>query len=176
MRLTTWVRAVGTLIAAAAILLPLYSQGATGIIATIRAAGGVLSLSVVGLFFGAVALYCRSLQRCLELIAPHHRVMKPSHVWLMYVPFYNITEDFFIIHAVTQSLRVEAQTNERLRGVRNFGAVSGFGWCAGQALALVPTRLGELAGIASLALWVVHWVTLGRMIRALNTAGKRGLT
>jgi hypothetical protein len=172
MRLTTWVRVVGTLIAAAAILVPLYSQGATGIVATIRATGGLMSLSIVGLFFAAVALYCRTLQRCLELIGPHHRVMRPGLVWLMYVPFYNITEDFFIVHAVTRSLRLEAQTNERLRGVRHFGAVSGFGWCTGQALALVPAPLGEVAGIASLALWVVHWVTLVRMIRMLNTAGR----
>jgi hypothetical protein len=166
--MTTWARVVGTLVTTVAILMPLVAQGAEGVIASVRSTGLALSLAVVVGFFAAVAWYCVSLQHCLEAVAPSNRTLKPTRVWLMYVPFYNITEDFFIIHALTRSLQNEARTNERLRGIRYFGSISGFGWCVGQVLSLIPTTLGEVASLMALVLWGIHWVEVRRMLQRLS--------
>jgi hypothetical protein len=174
--LATWIRIAGTLVVAPAILLPLMQNGTTGVIAGVRSTGIVTSLTVVGVFLIAVALYCGSLQRCMELIAPSNRTMKPARVWLMFVPFYNITEDFFIVQALTRSLQNEAAGNQRLKGVRSFGSVSGFGWCTAQVLSLVPTSLGQIASAAAFVLWIAHWFRVQRLSRMLSAPGPKLLS
>jgi hypothetical protein len=153
---------------AAAMVLPLLSaEGRANVLGTLAALGWWVFGAIVLAFLVAIALYCLTLQRLLERIAPANRAMAPRGVWLMFVPFYNIVEDFFIIRGVTASLGAEARVNPALSGFRRFGAISGYGWCAAQVLALIPGHWGELASLVALLLWLWHWVFIGRALRRM---------
>jgi len=130
----------------------------SGVLASVERLGW---LAVV--FLIAVALYCRSLQRCLELVRPGARAAAPKSVWLMFLIPYNFVEGFFIIHNVSRSLRVQARTDACLAGFRSFG------WCTAQMVSLVPSRVGELAGVVAIGLWLVHW----RFIAGCRTRAAR---
>jgi hypothetical protein len=131
--------------------------GSSGVLESLGAMEFFATSAIVAAFIIGVALYCRSLQKCLSLVQPSCQAMSPKMVWLMFVPFYNIVEDFFIILNVTRSIKQEAQINQNLEVVNRFGRVSGLGWCIAQVVALSPSFIGEAAGFIALILWVVHW-------------------
>lgn len=155
---------------AAAMLYPFATpEGRAGVLASLTSLGWWNFGAILAAFLIGIAFYCLTLQRLLVRIRPKNRAMAPGGVWLMFVPFYNIVEDFFIIRGVTQSLRNEAATNSALAGTRSFGAFSGYGWCVAQVIALVPNRIGEAAALVALVLWLWHW---GLMWRLLGRMGR----
>lgn len=164
------VKTLGTLAAALLMLRPLWVDRGEGVIESVRSFGLAPASVVIAAFLAGVALYCVSLQRCLSSVHPARRAMKPGAVWLMYVPFFNIIEDFFIIDGVTRSLEAEASVNPALSGVRDFGRAAGWGWCVGQVVSLWPAVIGEASSLVSLALWVVHWRTIHRLTRLLGSS------
>ena len=154
---------------AVAMLYPLFSpQGRAGILASLAALGMGWTIVIVVAFLVGIFLYCRALVTCLERVSPAAQAMPPLAVWLMFVPFYNIVEDFFIIRGLTRSLEAESRLTERLAGVRRFGAVSGYGWCVAQVIALAPATLGEVAGLVALVLWLAHWRFITGVSRRLG--------
>lgn len=168
-------KVLATLVVTVAMLYPLIRQasnknGGTGVFASLESIGLVGSSAIVTLFILGVAFYCRSLQKCLSLIKPVCQTMNPKMVWLMFVPFYNIVEDFFIIYNVTRSLEQEAQSNERLKELSSFGKVSGFGWCIAQVISLFPSMLGEIASLIALVFWVAHWRSISKTNYLLSIA------
>lgn len=168
-------KVLATFAVAAAMLYPLFSpQGRAGVLASLAALGLGWLAVIVTAFLVGIFFYCRALVTCLERVTPAAQAMPPRAVWLMFVPFYNIVEDFFIIHGVTQSLVAESRLTQRLAGVRSFGAISGYGWCVAQVLALAPATLGELAGMIALLLWLVHWRFVAMVNRRLAPLGTNG--
>ncbi|WP_143755421.1 hypothetical protein [Gloeocapsopsis sp. IPPAS B-1203] len=160
---------MATTLVAIVMLYPFWSAtgneaGSNGVLESLGAMGFSATSTIIAAFILSVALYCRSLQKCLSLVQPSCQAMNPKMVWLMFVPFYNIVEDFFIILNVTRSIEQEAQINQHLEVVNSFGRVSGFGWCIAQVAALFPSFLGEAAGFIALIFWVVHW----RLITKVN--------
>lgn len=158
---------------AATMLYPFATpEGRAGVLASLTSLGWWTFGAILAVFLLAIALYCVTLQRLLERAAPENRAMAPRGVWLMFVPFYNIIEDFFIIRGVTETLRREAATNPALAGTRSFGAFSGYGWCVAQVLALIPNSLGEGAALVALLLWLWHWGTVWRIARQMAQGRK----
>ncbi|MEA5464084.1 hypothetical protein [Leptothoe sp. PORK10 BA2] len=153
---------MATALVAIVMLYPFWSAtrneaGSTGVLESLEAMGFFTTSAIVAAFILGVALYCRSLQKCLSLVQPSCQAMNPKMVWLMFVPFYNLVEDFFIILNVTRSIEQEAQSNKHLEVMNSFGRVSGFGWCIAQVASLFPSFLGVAASFIALILWVVHW-------------------
>lgn len=145
----------------------LHPQAGKGVLGEVEALGWGPAAAVVLGFFGLVALYCRSLQRCLTLVRPSCRAAAPRSVWLMFLLPYNFIEDFFIVHHVAQSIRAEAALNSRLSHLKRYGAFSGFGWCAAQIVSLWPNQVGAAAGFIALPLWFWHWLFVARTNRQL---------
>jgi hypothetical protein len=135
----------------------------SGVLASVARVGLPALLASVAAFLAAVALYCRSLQTCLERIRPESRMASPRSVWLMFLIPYNFVEDFFIVRNVAESLRAEAAVNPVLGQLRGFGTASGLGWCTAQIISLLPNHVGEAAGAVALVLWVVHWRFIARV-------------
>jgi hypothetical protein len=125
-------KVIATILVAIVMLHPLWGAtrtetGNDGVLASLGTIGWLATFAIVTVFLVGVALYCLSLQKCLSLIQPSCQAMNPKMVWLMFVPFYNIIEDFFIILNVTRSIEQEAQINQHLGVMNSFGRVSGFG-------------------------------------------------
>lgn len=159
---------VATALVAWAMLHPfLTPEGRAGVLASLAEFNAWALGAIVAAFLLGIAFYCVTLQRFLEHVAPENRMMRPRAVWLMFMPFYNIIEDFFIIHGVTRSLRREAATNPALKELKGDGAFAGHGWAAGQVLSLVPNRIGEAAAFAALVLWLWHWAFIWRALKRL---------
>lgn len=170
-RLTFGLKLVATAVVAYLLAVPfLHPQAERGILGEVEALGRGPVAVVVLTFLGLVALYCRSLQRCLALVRPSCRAAAPRSVWLMFLLPYNFVEDFFIVHHVAQSIRAEAALNTRLSHLRRYGAFSGFGWCAAQIVSLWPSQVGAAAGFVALPLWLWHWLFVIRVNRRLAGA------
>lgn len=147
----------------------------SGALASLEALGWLPVVLIVGAFLIAVAIYCRSLQRCLSLVAPACRTAEPRSVWYMFLIPYNFIEDFFIVRNVTRSLANEARLNPRLANIKHFGAVSGYGWCSAQLVSLLPNLAGEIAAVVALFFWLIHWRFIWRVnnrlgAKEMNTA------
>lgn len=165
---------LATTLVAATLLYPFIEPNLrVGVIASLEAIGLLEALMLTTIFLSAVALYCRTLQRCLQLIRPEVRTIRPRSVWYMFLIPYNFVEDFFIINNVTKSLRAEAQLNSSMLNLKSFGAVSGFGWCTAQIVSLVPTQVGEAASVIALILWIVHWRLITRVNKLLSEGSPR---
>ncbi|MGX2995348.1 hypothetical protein JNUCC64_13800 [Streptomyces sp. JNUCC 64] len=159
------VRTVGTALVTALLTAPLWVPGwGPGILGEIAAAGFVGSLVTITVFFGLVALYCRALQRTLELVPSGTRTVRPSSVWWMFAIPHNFTEDFFIVRNLTASLTADGRLPEAF--VRRW-ALIGYGWCVFQILSLFPGVPGYAGGALAIGLWAAHWVMTARANRVL---------
>jgi hypothetical protein len=132
-----------------------------------------VGILVMVVFFISVGFYCKTLQTCLELIHPECQAARPKSVWLMFLIPYNIIEDFFIIINVSKSIEAEAKRNASLSMVKEFGIVSGIGWCIAQILSFIPNIIGQIAGLVGLVLWVAHWRFIANINRLLATEVNR---
>lgn len=128
------------------------------------------AIALGSIFFLLVTLYANDLRSILFLVSPHSRQAKPHSVWWMLVLPYNFIEDFFIIHAVTASLRHEAAVNGKLRNLKSFGALTGFGWCAAQIGSLIPNQIGSLFAVLALIAWMFHWRLIRKAKASLRVA------
>jgi hypothetical protein len=153
----------------ALLLYPFITASEAGVLREVRLLGPLWSLVVVAVFFSLVALYCRELQRSLEMVRPAFRLAAPRSVWLMFLIPYNFVEDFFIIANVTRSLRREASEQPGLAGFGDYGMRYGIGWCTAQILSLIPHEIGSLASVIALVLWVIHWRLVCRINNTLGT-------
>lgn len=119
--------------------------------------GWFWSILIFTLFLGFVALYCMSLQQCLELIKPENRKANPKSVWYMFLLPFNFVEDFFIVIDVSNSINEESKSNPKLASIKDSGVVLGIGWCIAQILSFIPNYVGQIAGLLSFILVLIHW-------------------
>jgi divalent metal cation (Fe/Co/Zn/Cd) transporter len=128
-----------------------------------------ISVSVISIvaFLIIVALYVNSLQTCLTLIKPENRKAKPKTVWYMFLLPFNFIEDFFIVIDISNSIEAEAKTNEKLSNVKDFGMVTGIGWCVTQIMWFIPNYVGQISGIICCILIIVHWVQIHKINKLL---------
>ena len=130
---------------------------------------GVLpSVLIMGSFFVMVGFYCRTLQRCLDLLKPESRKAKPKSVWYMFAIPFNFVEDFFIVINVANSIEEEKRTNPKLNGVTDFGMVSGIGWSIAQVLSFIPNVVGQVAGLVGMILVIYHWMQIAKINKAIS--------
>lgn len=127
----------------------------------------MLTLLVSG-FLGFVALYCKDIQTCLELINPQNRRMSPKSAWFMFLMPFNFIEDFFIVINLSNSIEAEAKTNHKLETIKDFGMVTGIGWSIAQILSFIPNILGQIAGCLGIVLVIFHWIFIKKIITLLK--------
>lgn len=157
-----------TLVVVCCVAYPyIFSADKSGSIETVFEAGILGTLIIATIFLTGVFFYCRALQNCLQLIKPENRTATPKSVWYMFLIPYNIIEDFFIVINVSKSIENEARQNPRLASLQDNGMVVGIGWSIAQILSLIPNWGGQLAGLAGLILWIVHWIFILRVNRLL---------
>lgn len=129
---------------------------------------GILpSILIIGAFFIMVGFYCRTLQRCLNLLKPESRKAKPTSVWYMFAIPFNFVEDFFIVINVANSIEEEKKTNPKLSRITDFGMVSGIGWSIAQVLSFIPNIVGQIAGLLGMILVIYHWAQIARINRLI---------
>lgn len=152
-----------------ALVYPFLQPEPVGIAKELAMLGLAGALGVAAVFFAAVVCYAADLRAVLQLIAPEQRAAAPNSVgWMLVLP-YNFIEDFFIIAAVTRSLRQMAVVKPALQQLAGFGAGTGFGWCAAQIGSLLPNQAGSAFAIIALVCWLLHWRFVRQAKRLLQS-------
>lgn len=160
-----------TLLLVAIVCYPIYETGASPrILEELNYLGTWGTILVVLVFFGAIALYCRALQRLLEQVPANCRTRSPKSVWWMYLIPVNFIEDFFIMIDLSNTLKQTAEQQPALKKYGDFGLTLGLGWSIAQLLSLIPNMAGLVAGLIGLLLWVGHWYLVHQMTITLKTA------
>lgn len=150
---------------------PLWApQWGAGILGELAVLGAIGSAIAVAVFFGLVALYCRSLQRMLQAIAPPDRARSPRSVWLMFAIPFNFVEDFFIVADLASSLRRDGRTAP---GAARLWLILGETWCVLQIASLLPREAGVVSGALALLAWTLHWVHTGVLHRRILSVPAR---
>lgn len=152
-----------------AILPYLNSSDKSGALETISSIGAAGIVILIVSFFLAIAYYCKALENCLKLIAPHNRKATPKSVWYMFLMPFNFIEDFFIMINISNSLEEEAKHNSKLSNIKDFGMITGIGWSIAQILSFVPNIAGQIAGALGIVLWIIHWRFIIKINKLLIT-------
>ncbi|TAG58762.1 MAG: hypothetical protein EAZ27_01325 [Cytophagales bacterium] len=126
-----------------------------------------INVVIIAIFLIIVALYVKTLQTCLTLIKPENRKAKPKTVWYMFLLPFNFIEDFFIVIDISNSIEAEAKTNKKLSNVKDYGMVTGIGWCVTQIMWFIPNYVGQISGVICCILIIVHWVQIHKINKLL---------
>src|SRR5258708_25554859 len=109
------------------------------------------------------------LQRELNRVSPHNRVLEPSRVWVMLVPLINIAWQFVIVISIPDSLRNEARERNRDDGSdhgKRLGLLCAATNCCAWAIeivarfetpvaALLCNLIGSVLALISLVLFII---------------------
>jgi hypothetical protein len=69
---------------------------------------------------------------------------------------------------LSNSIETEARTNPKLETIKDFGMITGIGWCVAQILSFIPNTLGQIAGCLGIVLAIFHWVFIKKIISLLK--------
>lgn len=128
----------------------------------------LMILGVIGAFFLIpVIFYLLTLQNALNKCTPASRAMEPTMVWLSLIPFFSLIWNFFVVLWVAKSLGNEYARRGIPSPEPTPGQTIGLAMCICACCGIIPI-LGILAGLASLALWIVYWVKIAEYSRNLD--------
>jgi hypothetical protein len=126
---------------------------------------------VLALLAGAILVmvfYLLTLQRALEKCSPYNRTMTPGHVWLQIIPLFGFVWQFFVVGALSSSLKREYDSR-RMAIEPQPGRSLGIAMCVCVLLTWIP-YVGWIVGVAHLVLWIIYWVKISNYSRALDIA------
>lgn len=111
--------------------------------------------------------YLLTLQKALGKCAPGVRTMEPGLVWLNLIPLVNLVFNFFIVFALSDSLRGEYARRGLAAPEAEPGKGLGLAMCICMCCGIIPF-LGILASLAGLVLWIMYWVKIAEYSRMLD--------
>jgi hypothetical protein len=123
---------------------------------------------IVALTLIPLILYLLALQNALKKCAPSSRTMAPGKVWLTLVPVLGMVWQFIVVLDVAKSLENEFERFGIPCPEATPGQTIGLAMCVCNCCTVIPL-LGRLAGLASLALWIAHWIKIASYSRLLET-------
>lgn len=132
--------------------------------------GGLLGMMacygvvIAGVIFMHV-MFALNIVRTLRLCDPRNRTMEPNHVWLNFIPLFNIVWIFITIFRVAETL--EAEFRDRgLRADGDFGKTNGLVAIISAMVACTPVAL---------IFYIIYWVKMAGYRKQLtdNSDGDR---
>lgn len=127
----------------------------------------VLLLFAGVLFLLPSIFYLLTMQKTLAKCAPEVRTMEPGLVWLNLIPLVSLVFSFFIVFALSDSLRGEYARRGLALPEAEPGKSLGLAMCICMCCGLIPF-LGLLASLAGLVLWNMYWVKIAEYSRMLD--------
>ncbi|MDE1161552.1 MAG: hypothetical protein PW792_06345 [Acidobacteriaceae bacterium] len=122
---------------------------------------------VMGVFLLPKIFYILTLQKALKKCAPETRTMEPALLWLFLIPLVDMVFHFFIVMAMSQSLRNEFGRRGVYPPEPEMGQTLGIGMCVAACCMVVPF-LGALAFLAYFVLWIMYWIKIANFSRMLD--------
>jgi len=135
---------------------------------------GIGTIILLSIFLVPWFFFLLNLHTTLSRVSPRNRAMPPAHVWLNFIPVFNLGWIIYTVLKVTESLRAEY-------GSRGWIPENDFGYNVGLATGVLAIAsfvlgwapvLGWGLGIAELVCWILYWV---RTAEAKNRLGEPGM-
>src|SRR3990172_1062494 len=136
-------------------------------------ASAVGSIIVLGIFLIPWFFFLLNLNNLLERVDPRNRAMPPGHVWLNFIPVFNLGWFIYTVVKVRDSVKDEY-------AARGWAPDGDFGYSVGMAtgvLAIVAfffgwiPFLGWLVSIAALICWILYWLKTSDLKARLGQEG-----
>jgi hypothetical protein len=121
--------------------------------------GGCLLFVLLGLAIGIgiAVFYILTMQKALTLAGERHQKMKPSMVWLMLIPLFNLAWHFIVVKNVSDSIKSWAAENGA--SVDDAGYTLGLITCIAHCCGIIPF-INFLAGPVGLVCGILWWVKI----------------
>jgi len=124
---------------------------------------GIVALAVV-------SLYIFTLYKCLKLINPKNRAIKPWTVWLLLIPFFGLLWNFFVIVQTAKSLHAENRERNLQMNKINEGRMVGIAYAGITAVCtFLPIKEQEIPLILASIFWIGYWIVLRQQIKVLQS-------
>src|SRR5512133_310839 len=115
---------------------------------------------MLGVFLLPWFFFLLNLQGLLNNLAPENRRLSPGHVWLNFIPVFNLAWFIYTVIKVKDSVAAEY----RARGWYidgdlgyNVGLTAGILWVASFVIGWIPF-IGWILPLAGVVCWIVHWL------------------
>lgn len=116
----------------------------------------------------ALVLFLITLQEAFKKCSPASRTMQPGKVWLWLIPLFGLVWQFIVVLNLAESLANEFARIGISIPKPAPGRSIGVAFCICNCFLLVP-RLGGVAGLVGLVLWIVYWVRIASYSRQLDS-------
>lgn len=120
------------------------------------------NIGVIILWLIVTVFFCLTLYNTLVLIKPWNRKIKPSWVWLLFVPLFNFFWNFFVVTAISSSIKRELEE-------RNFevtdrpGFVSGMFYSVIYLIAAIAPYIMAATGVQAFTMEDVTAISSGNL-------------
>jgi hypothetical protein len=128
----------------------------------------IVILVACGVVLLPTIFYLLTLQKALSKCSPYNRTMPPGNVWLQIIPVFGFVWQFFVIGALSSSLKREYDAR-RMPIEAQPGRSLGIAMGVLLLVSFIP-YVGIPCGIAYLVLWIMYWVKISNYSRALDFA------
>ncbi len=125
---------------------------------------------MLGVFLLPWFFFLLNLQGLLSNLAPENRRMPPGHVWLNFIPVFNLGWFIYTVIKVKDSVAAEYRT----RGWYvdgdlgyNVGLTAGILWVASFIIGWVPF-IGWILPMAGVVCWIVYWLRVADLKSRLD--------
>jgi hypothetical protein len=137
-------------------------------------AATVGAIILLGIFLLPWFFFLLNLQTTLNRVSDRNRAMPAGHVWLNFIPVFNLGWFIYTVTKVRNSVRDEYQT-------RGWAPEGDFGYNVGLATGILAIAtffmgwvpvVGWALGIAQLVCWIIYWLKTADLKNRLS-AGER---
>jgi len=114
----------------------------------------------IGVLLIPYIFYLITLQKTLQAVSLENRKMKPRMVWLLLIPVFTWVWLFFVVRAISDSLKLEFNKYGVIDDEKPTYDV-GFSLAISRCCLIIPI-LGGFAGLASFVMWIIYWVQINQ--------------
>jgi hypothetical protein len=120
--------------------------------------------------------FCYFQQKTISLVKPENREIKPSHVWLQWIPVFNLVWQFFVVRRIAGSIEKEMNspiddsilgTESTIYRLPTYGM--GLTMCISACVLSLPFNLIKIIALPVCTItWIIYWIQLAKYRRLLK--------
>jgi hypothetical protein len=127
----------------------------------------IFALCLILAFLIPYVMYCLTIHRLFELIAPQNRKMAPAAAWRLFIPLYGLVWHFFMVSHIADSLALEFPR----RGLPLYEQRPGYKLGLWVCILRVAGAVISAASIGWLVVWIIYWTKVAGFKRLLKQSG-----
>jgi zinc-ribbon domain len=131
---------------------------------------GIAVVIMLGVLLLPWFFFLLNLQALLNNVAPPNRRMPPGHVWLNFIPVFNLGWFIYTVIKVKDSVGAEFRTRSWFVDGDlgyNVGLTAGILWVASFVIGWIPF-IGWVLPLAAVICWIVYWLKMADLKNRLE--------